>query len=222
MDDTSHWRPPRSFQPRRRGLSPARDVRYRALLDAWSLAVDGEMLDLSALFGSRDVVLDIGFGGGEGLIGLATARPDEAIIGVEVHTPGLAAVLETIDDCGWNHVRVVQHDVLDFLSRIPAGSLAGVRLWFPDPWPKQKQRHRRLFRPDVVTQLVDRLRIGGVVHVATDIADYAQQVRVVVAGEPRLEGGEVPRPEWRPLTRYEQRGLDAGRQPTDLMYRRVR
>lgn len=173
------------------------------------------------LFGQSEVVLDVGFGGGEGLIEMALSHPQQAIIGVEVHTPGVAAVLEAIDDHDWQHVRVVQHDALDFIDRIPLGSLAGFRLWFPDPWPKQRQRHRRFFRPDVVTRVVDRVAVGGFVHVATDIADYAQQVREVARADGRLDGGEVPRPDWRPLTRYEQRGLAAGRLPTDLIFCRV-
>lgn len=176
------------------------------------------MLSWGELFPEREVVLDIGFGGGEAVVELASARPHEAIVGVEVHTPGVAHVLEAVAANGWEHVRVVEGDVLEFLPRIEWGSLAGVRLWFPDPWPKNKQRHRRLFRPDVVSALVDRLRDGGTLHVATDIADYARQVVDVAAAQPLLEGGAVPRPEWRPVTRFERRGLAAGRTPTDLVY----
>lgn len=185
----------------------------------------GEMLCFEDLFAAAgcnpEVVLDIGFGGGEGLIELAAIRPAEALIGVDVHTPGVATVLEAIDTEGWQHVRVVEGDVLELLPRIPVSSLAGVRLFFPDPWPKNKQRHRRLARPDVVTRLVDRLRIGGTLHVATDIADCATQTLAVCGAEPRLSGGIVPRPSWRPLTRFERRGLDEGRTPTDLIYERT-
>ena len=214
-------RPPaRSFRPRRRGLSAERDAAYRRNAAQWTLAVEGPVLSWAEVFAGLDVevVLDIGFGGGEGVVELAAARPGEAIIGVEVHTPGIAHVLETVAANGWPHVRVVEGDVLEFLPRIAPGALAGVRLWFPDPWPKNKQRHRRLFRPDVVAALVERVREGGTVHVATDIADYARQVVEVAAGEPHLSGGVVPRPEWRPLTRYERRGLAAGRTATDLVY----
>ncbi|MEI7548556.1 MAG: hypothetical protein WCK21_10945, partial [Actinomycetota bacterium] len=115
----------------------------------------------------------------------------------------------------------VEGDVLEFLPRIPLESLAAVRVFFPDPWPKNKQRHRRLFRPDVVTALVDRLQVGGTLHIATDIEDYARQVIEVAAGDGRLLGGVVPRPEWRPVTRYERRGLAAGRTPHDLIYERM-
>jgi|GEM_PF-3679649 len=150
---TSHP-PTRSFQPRRRALPPARAERYQRLLTQWALPVTGEMLCFEDLFAAAgcnpEVVLDIGFGGGEGLIELAAIRPAEALIGVDVHTPGVATVLEAIDTEGWQHVRVVEGDVLELLPRIPVSSLAGVRLFFPDPWPKNKQRHRRLARPDVV------------------------------------------------------------------------
>jgi tRNA (guanine-N7-)-methyltransferase len=222
---TSHP-PTRSFQPRRRALPPARAERYSRLIAQWALTVEGDELRLGELFTDPDgrplpVVLDIGFGGGEAVIELASSRPHEAIIGIDVHTPGVANVVEAIDDHGWQHVRVVEGDVLELLPRIPAGSLAGIRLYFPDPWPKQKQRHRRLARADVIPRLVDRLRIGGTLHIATDIADYATQAAAVCTADDRLRGGVVPRPEWRPVTRFELRGLAAGRTPTDLVYERV-
>lgn len=213
----------RSFQPRRRGLPPSRVAAYERHAPKWSLASVGAPLDFAALFGrpSPDVVLDIGFGGGEGLIEMAAARPDECIVGAEVHTPGVARVLDAIESHGWEHVRVVEDDVLDFVARVPDASLAGVRLWFPDPWLKNKQRHRRLARPEVIAALTDRLRVGGQLHIATDIDDYARQVVDVVALEPRLAGGVVPRPDWRPVTRFETRGLREGRHPTDLIYTRM-
>lgn len=220
---TTQYPPTRSFQSRRRALPPARAERYERLMRQWSLTVEGDDLCFDELFPDMDaVVLDIGFGGGEGLIDLAAARPNEAIIGLDVHTPGVAFVVEAIEDNGWEHVRVVEGDVLELLHRIPLHSLAGVRLYFPDPWPKQKQRHRRLARPDVVTQLVDRLRVGGRFHVATDIVDYATQTLAVCAAETRLQGGVVPRPDWRPVTRFERRGLAAGRDPVDMIFERVR
>jgi tRNA (guanine-N7-)-methyltransferase len=218
---TMSYPPARSFQPRRRALSPLRAERYDRLVAQWALAVEGEALHFADLFGPNDVVLDIGFGGGEGLIAMAASRPQEAVIGVDVHTTGVANVLEAIAEQGWQHVRVVEGDALEFLPRIPHGSLAGVRLYFPDPWPKNKQRHRRLARPDVVAQLVDRLRIGGTLHVATDMTDYATQTLRVCVAERRLRGGVVQRPAWRPLTRFEQRGLAEGRTPTDLIFERV-
>jgi len=196
-------------------------VAYERQVGEWTLPVAGEPLTWSDLFGDLPVVLDIGFGGGEGVVALAAQRPAEAIVGVEVHTPGIAHVLDAVEANGWQHVRVVDGDVLEFLPRLPPGSLAGVRMWFPDPWPKNRQRHRRLFRPDVVAALVDRVQVGGTVHVATDIEDYARQVAEVAAADGRLRGGVVERPEWRPITRYERRGLAAGRTPHDLIFERV-
>lgn len=214
--------PVRSFRPRRRSMSPARTAAYEQALPTWRLPADGPLLDLAELFpGQADVVLEIGFGGGEGLVAMAAARPHEAVIGVEVHTPGIARVVAAVEEHGWTHVRVVDDDVLEFLPRVPLGSLAGIRLWFPDPWPKQRQRHRRIVRPEVITDWVDRLRLGGSLHIATDITDYVEHTEVVVAGEPRLAGGPVTRPDWRPLTRFEERGLAEGRHPVDLWYEKI-
>lgn len=213
----------RSFRPRRRSLSPYRAAIFERTAPQWRVDPDGPLLDLDEVFGvdGAQVVLDIGFGGGEGLIEMAAQRPHECLLGVEVHTPGVAKVVEAVEANGWRHVRVVETDVLDFLPRLGPASLVGVRIWFPDPWPKQRQRHRRLVRPEVVAALTDRLRVGGSLHVATDIADYATHTERVVAGEPRLAGGRVARPDWRPLTRFERRGLAEGRTPADLVYERI-
>jgi tRNA (guanine-N7-)-methyltransferase len=133
----------------------------------------------------------------------------------------VAKVIDAAETNEWEHVRLVEGDVLDFLPRLLPGSLSGVRIWFPDPWLKRKQQHRRIVRPSVTGLLVDRLRVGGTLHVATDIAEYAKQAVAVLDAEPRLRGGVVPRPEWRPATRFERRGLAEGRAPTDLIYERI-
>lgn len=217
--------PVRSYRLRRRRLSPDGKVDYLRRSARWALPTDGEELDWDQLFPTMptpvDVVLDIGFGGGEALIALAKARPNEAAIGIDVHTNGVAKVLEAIEFHDWKHVFVVEADVLDFLPRVPINSLAGIRLFFPDPWPKTKQRHRRLARVEVVGQLVDRLRVGGTLHFATDAVEYAAQTQLLCDDEVRLRGGVVPRPTWRPVTRFETRGIAAGRQPIDLIYERV-
>ena len=130
------------------------------------------------------------------------------------------AVLDAIENEPLPHVRVVHGDVLRFLLRVPLDSLAGARVYFPDPWTKKRHHARRLVRSDVVGALADRLEVGGQLHLATDIAHYAEQMAEVCESEDRLDGGTVPRPNWRPLTRFEQRGLEAGRPPTDLIYTR--
>jgi tRNA (guanine-N7-)-methyltransferase len=211
--------PQRSFKPRRRGLSPSRLDAYERAMVRWGLTVDGETLAFGELFdGDGDVVLDIGFGGGEALIELAETRPHEHVIGVDVHTPGIAAVLGAVQRRGLSNVRVVEGDAVDLLHRIPDRSLAAIRVFFPDPWPKQRQRSRRLIRPEVVEEFARRLHFGGVLHLATDDAEYAAQMNCVCRTTAGLSGGEVSRPSWRPLTRFEQRGIEAGHPPIDLIY----
>jgi tRNA (guanine-N7-)-methyltransferase len=212
-DRPAHAGITRTFKPRRRQLSARRAAALDGGMPRWSLAEEGPPLDLTG-----DVVLDIGIGVGDGLVPLAIAEPRVDVIGCDVHTPGIAAVLAAIEEHGLANVRVVHGDAIGFLDRLVPGSLAGVRIWFPDPWPKARQRHRRLVRPDVVERLVERLRDGGWLHLATDIDEYAAQMRRVCDDHPALEGGVIDRPAWRPVTRYEQRGLDAGRAVTDLWY----
>jgi tRNA (guanine-N7-)-methyltransferase len=215
-------RPATSFKVRRRSLSPKRQAEFDEWIREWGLDLDGPVLDWSEVFGrDGDVVLDIGFGHGESTIEMAAAQPELDVIGVEVHTPGVVTVLDAIEHRGLHHIRVVHGDLLPFLDRISPGSLAGVRIYFPDPWTKRRNFHRRLVGSDVVAALCDRLRVGGELHVATDIADYAESMQQVCDAESRLSGGIIDRPDWRPLTRFEQRGLDAGRSPTDLLYSRL-
>jgi tRNA (guanine-N7-)-methyltransferase len=214
-------RPNTTFKPRRRALSEKRQGELEQWIEHWGLDQNGPMLDWSELFGDLPVVLDIGFGRGEGTIDMARADAATAIVGIEVHTTGVAAVLDAVENDPLPHVRVVHGDVLRFLTRVPAASLHGVRVYFPDPWPKKRHHGRRLVRPDVVSVLVDRLAIGGTLHLATDIEHYASEMSATCDNQPGLDGGTIDRPDWRPLTRFEQRGLDEGRPPTDLLYTRV-
>lgn len=214
-------RPNTTFKPRRRSLSVKRQEEFDTWIERWGLDQNGPTLDWCALFGDRPVFVDIGFGRGEGTIEMARADTETAIVGIEVHTPGVVAVLDAIENDALPHVRVVHGDVLRFLTRVPLGSLGGARVFFPDPWPKKRHHARRLVRSDVVAALVDRVRIGGTLHLATDIEDYAAQMQATCAAEPRLHGGRVERPSWRPITRFEQRGLDEGRAPIDLLYTRT-
>ncbi len=216
----------RTFKPRRRGLTPGQSERFARLASGYVLPVDGVPVDggpvdWSELFGtSGDVVLDIGFGWGAALVELAIERPTELVVGIDVHTPGVAWVLDAIERHDLANVRLVHDDALDFLHRVPAASVAVIRVWFPDPWPKVRQRHRRLIKPEVVAAFADRLRVGGVLHLATDIADYALQMQHVCDAEPGLRGGVVQRPGWRPETPFERKGADAGRVVVDLIYER--
>lgn len=213
----------RTFKPRRRPLSPSRAARYDELAPRWSLDVGGPAIDPRTVFG-RDapLVVEIGIGFGDTLLAMAAEDPDTDVIGIDVHTPGVAATLVGIEERGLTNVRVVHGDALDFLERIRPATLAGIRLYFPDPWPKARHRHRRMVAAGRLGRLVDAIRPGGFLHIATDIDDYALHARHECDAEPRLAGGVIARPNARPVTRYERKGLDAGRSTTDLWYERTR
>lgn len=213
-------RPPiRTFKPRRRALSPSRQQLFERLAERWVLDEQGPVLDLDEVFGRRaPTVLEIGIGAGEALVQMAVAQPEFDVIGTDVHTPGIAAVLEGIEGERLENVRLMHGDVLEFLPRIALAALHGIRIFFPDPWPKARQQHRRLVRRGPIGALVDRLEPGGWLHLATDIDDYAAQMRAVCDEHPRLSGGVIERPSWRPVTRYEEKGHAAGRTATDLWY----
>jgi tRNA (guanine-N7-)-methyltransferase len=214
-------RPSASFKLRRRSLSEKRQGELDHWLEHFGLDVEGPLLSWQDVFAREgDVVLDVGFGHGESTIKMALAQPQVDVIAVEVHTPGVVTLLDAVVRNNIDYVRAVHGDLLPFLDRVPEGSLAGIRVFFPDPWPKARQAHRRLLGGDVITALTDRLRSHGELHMATDMSDYAESIVVACADEARLTGGVVSRPSWRPLTRFEQRGLDAGRLPTDLVYSR--
>lgn len=215
----------RTFKPRRRALTPDRTALLRRLEPVWCLPETdeeaGERFDAVAVFGRRaPLILDVGIGFGDSLTTMAEADTEVDHIGCDVHTPGIASTLARIESIGLANVRLVHGDALVFVGRLAPGSLAGIRIYFPDPWPKARHRHRRMAGDDNVERFVQLLQPGGVLHVATDIDDYAAQVERVCDAHPELEGGVIDRPAWRPVTRYEQKGLDAGRNPVDLVYRR--
>ncbi len=184
-----------------------------------------EPLDLATVFGRRaPLILEIGFGMGEGLAETAAAHSENDYLGVEVHTPGVGALLKQIGERNLANVRIVQHDAVDVLTHmlVPA-SLAGVHIFFPDPWHKKRHHKRRLIQPPLVQLLASRLAPGGYLHLATDWQDYAGQMLAVLGAEPLLENtveDYAPRPDTRPLTKFEQRGLRLGHGVWDLVFRR--
>ncbi len=150
---------------------------------------------------------------------MASADPSTDLIACDVHTPGIARLLTEIDRLGLTNLRVVHGDALDFAARLRPHSLDEVRIFFPDPWPKPRQRQRRLVRTDLLETIIGLMAVGGHLRIATDVDDYAEQIVEVCGAEPRLEGGPVPRPRERPITRFELKGLEAGRTVTDFSYR---
>jgi tRNA (guanine-N7-)-methyltransferase len=185
--------------------------------------------DPHAWFGrSAPLVLEIGTGMGETTAALAAAAPEVDHIGVEVFEPGLAQLLMRIVDQGLTNLALLRGDAVELLRRVvPAESLDGIRIFFPDPWPKRKHRKRRLVQPAFVALAASRLRPGGLLHMATDWPDYATQMRAVGHGEPLLENtsgatdGWTPRPSWRPVTKFEERARREGRDVHDLVFRKV-
>lgn len=182
-------------------------------------------VDWSAAFGrTAPRVLEIGFGMGGATAQIAQALPDLDFIGVEVHTPGVGALLRLIGEQGLANLRIVQHDAVEVLEQMVApDSLAGVHLFFPDPWHKKRHHKRRLIQPPFVRLLASRLAPGGYLHCATDWQPYAEQMLEVLGAEPSLRNraqGYAPRPDYRPLTKFEQRGLRLGHGVWDLVFER--
>ncbi len=210
----------RTFKPRRRQLTRARAELFDRLAPIWCVDEQGEPIDASEMFGrAAPLVLEIGIGLGESFTTMAAAEPSIDVIGADVHTPGIASSLARIESSGLHNARLVHGDALVFMRRLAPASLAGIRIYFPDPWPKMRHRHRRIVSEANLDRFVSLLVPGGTLHVATDIDEYVSQVQQVCSGRADLVGGVIGRPDWRPVTRYETKGRSAGRMSTDLMYR---
>lgn len=230
--------PLRTFHPRRVGLGPARQDALRRLFPVLGFSVHDEtasfprtpdgLLDPVAMFGRHaPLVLEIGSGMGEATAAMAARDPGRDWLAVEAHLPGIASLLLLLDEAGLTNVRVGHGDALDLVREaIRADSLDAVHAFFPDPWPKARHRKRRLVQPAHIALLRSRLAIGGVLHVATDWADYAEQMLEVLSADPGL-GNVAPSSDGfartdRPTTGFERKALAAGRVPRDLVFRRVR
>jgi len=216
----------RSFVLRQGRMSPAQQRACDELLPRYGVTA-ASPLDLAAVFGrAAPVVLEIGFGMGETTAAIAAAHPGIDFLGVEMHLPGVGALLRRIDAQRLANVRVLRHDAVDVVeAMLSPASLAGVHVYFPDPWPKKRHHKRRLLKPAFVHALATRLAPGGYLHVATDWEPYAGEILATLSSEPLLGNsahGYAPRPAWRPLTKFEQRGLDRGHCVFDLLFTRSR
>lgn len=182
-------------------------------------------LDFSAAFGrAAPTILEIGFGMGEATAYIAALMPEKNFLCCEVHDPGVGALLKRIGEQGLANVRIVQHDAVEVIDNmLPGASLAGVHVFFPDPWHKARHNKRRLIQSPLVSRLAARLQAGAYIHCATDWEPYAQQMLEVLGAEPQLENtaeGYAPRPDYRPLTKFENRGLKLGHGVWDLVFRK--
>jgi tRNA (guanine-N7-)-methyltransferase len=218
-------RPIRSFVLRAGRMGPGQQRALDELGPRFVLPYRTEALDLAATFGREaPTVLEIGFGMGDATAQIAAALPGTDFIGIEVHAPGVGALLKRIGEMGLSNLRVIQHDAVEVLEQMIApASLAGVHIYFPDPWHKKRHHKRRLIQPAWLRQLSTRLSPGGYLHCATDWLPYAEQMLEVLGAEPSLVNSAeayAPRPAWRPLTKFEQRGLKLGHGVWDLLFTR--
>jgi tRNA (guanine-N7-)-methyltransferase len=217
----------RSFVVRAGRMGPGQVRALAELGPRFLLPYKAQRCDFDAVFGrSAPRVLEIGFGMGDATAAIAQALPGTDFIGVEVHTPGVGALLKRIGEMSLTNLRLIQHDAVEVLEHMIApDSLAGVHVFFPDPWHKKKHNKRRLIQPEFVRHLVGRIAPGGYLHCATDWQPYAEQMLEVLSAEPMLRNtapGYAPKPDYRPLTKFENRGLKLGHGVWDLVFSRPR
>ena len=215
----------RSFVTRAGRVSTGQERALQELGPVFCVPYEKQLLDYTALFNRQaDTILEIGFGMGETTATIAETLPHLDFIGVEVHTPGVGALLKLIGEKQLKNIRIIQHDAVEVLENmIPDASLAGVHIFFPDPWHKAKHQKRRLVQSGFVHFLCTKLRQGAYLHCATDWENYAEQMLEVLSAEPMLENtadGYAPRPDYRPVTKFEKRGLRLGHGVWDLVFRK--
>ena len=225
MPQNTH-RPIRSFVLRQGRVSNAQRRAVDSLLSVYGIAYAPGALDFDLVFGRHaPTILEIGFGMGETTARIAQAQPRNNYLAIEVHTPGVGSLLKLIAELGLENLRLIQHDAVEVLEHMIApAALAGAHIFFPDPWPKKRHHKRRLIQPDFVALLASRLASGAYLHAATDWEEYAQQILAVFEAEPMLTNtapGFAPRPEYRPQTKFESRGLKLGHGVWDIVFRRI-
>jgi tRNA (guanine-N7-)-methyltransferase len=207
-------------------VSSAQQRAVDTLLPIHGIAYLPGALDFERVFGRRaPTILEIGFGMGETTAAIALAHPENNYLGIEVHTPGVGGLLKLIGELELANVRVIRHDAVEVIEHMIApGSLAGVHLFFPDPWPKKRHHKRRLIQPTFTALLASRLASGAYVHAATDWQEYAEQILAVFTAEPSLANTVeeyAPRPDYRPQTKFENRGLKLGHGVWDIVFRKA-
>lgn len=190
------------------------------LLPQFGISFADRLLDFKTVFGrTAPVVLEIGSGMGETTAEIALANPHTDYLAIEVHGPGVGSLLKRIDALGLTNLRIIRHDAAEVLEQmIPDGSLAGLHLFFPDPWPKKRHHKRRLVQPPFAALAARKLAPGGYFHAATDWPEYAEQMEAVLSSEPMLKKAQASKT--RPITKFERRGIGLGHPVRDLVFRR--
>ncbi len=225
-DDASQRRI-RSFVLRQGRLTKGQARALETVFPKFGITYKPELLDLTTQFGRADSkkILEIGFGMGETTAKIAQTLPQCDFLAAEVHTPGVGALLKLIDELALTNIRVIQHDVVEVLQNMLAdGSLDGVHIFFPDPWHKKRHHKRRLIQAEFVKILCSKLKVGGYIHLATDWQEYAEWVLAVLSAEPQLKNTAkdyAEKPAYRPLTKFENRGIKLGHGVWDMVFERV-
>jgi len=225
MSEHLHQRSIRSFVLRAGRMGSGQARALAQLGPRFLLPYQPALLDLDAAFGRQAPrIVEIGFGMGHATATIADMHRETDYLGIEVHEPGVGALLKRIEELGLDNLRIVQHDAVEvFTHMIADASLDGIHIFFPDPWHKKRHHKRRLIQPAFVALLVRKLKPGGYLHLATDWEDYARQMLEVLSAEQQLANTAdtyAPRPEYRPLTKFEQRGLRLGHGVWDLVFQR--
>jgi tRNA (guanine-N7-)-methyltransferase len=225
MENPAFQRHIKSFVLRQGHLSDAQKRFMDEGMPRWGVEFCAEPLDLDTAFGrAAPKILEIGFGMGTATAEIAAANPGQDYLGIEVHSPGVGNLLKLIAEKELTNLRIIRHDAVEVLDHMLAdGSLDGVHIFFPDPWPKKRHHKRRLIQAPLVEKLVQKLKPGGYLHCATDWEEYAQQVLEVLSDQPSLVNsaeGFAPRPDYRPLTKFEARGIRLGHGVWDVIFRR--
>jgi tRNA (guanine-N7-)-methyltransferase len=229
MDETmieevqANHRPIRSFVVRAGRMSPKQERGLTDGMTRFGVSYAASPCDWSQTFGrSAPLILEIGFGMGQTTAEIAAADLEKNFIGVEVHPPGVGNLCNLLDERKLANVRVIQHDAVEVLQHMIApDSLAGVHVYFPDPWHKKRHNKRRLIQPPLVSLIASRLASGAYLHLATDWVPYAEQMLEVLSAEPLLKNTAMDfsqRPSWRPLTKFESRGIKLGHEVRDLLF----
>jgi tRNA (guanine-N7-)-methyltransferase len=221
----------RSFVLRQGRLTKGQARALETQWPAYGVEYGLQSIDLKNMFGQKDSkkILEIGFGMGESTAKIAQTLPDCDFLAAEVHTPGVGALLKLIEEQALTNIRIIQHDVVEVLQNMIADeSLDGVHIFFPDPWHKKRHHKRRLIQAEFVKLLCSKLKVGGYLHVATDWQEYAEWVLEVLNAEPQLQNaapkennGYAEKPSYRPLTKFESRGIKLGHSVWDLVFIRI-
>lgn len=227
MSEVKHLRQVRSFVRRQGRLTKGQERALEQFWPIYGIEYSAQSIDFEKIFGrSAPVVLEVGFGNGESLVAMAQSMPEKDFIGIEVHRPGVGNILIQIEETGITNLRVMCHDAVEVLEQqIPDVSLAQFQLFFPDPWHKKRHHKRRIVQPKFLDLLARKLTQGGIIHMATDWEDYAIHMMGTLSAHPQfsntLPGDDyAPRPDYRPVTRFEQRGHRLGHGVWDLIFKR--